>query len=110
MARQVRLPPRGHRSKTAGGICEFPAALRSIQLLAESSLAPGLVGFEKTASGNLISEYGNSSSERMPRQAERLQGFSDDLTLVAYNCKLAADEPRALGIPFRQFLRAVAEE
>jgi site-specific DNA-cytosine methylase len=39
-----------------------------------------------------------------PREAERLQGFPDDYTLIPYRTKPAADAPRYMAVNVRSWL------
>ena len=67
---------------------------------ADAMLGDGRIGRSTLRADRVLEVYSSMAVRRLtPREAERLQGFPDDYTLIPYRGKPAADGPRyrALG-------------
>lgn len=81
-------------SRRHNGVIAFPANLSATQYASAADLSPSLCATNPTA---VATPW--QVRRLTPRECERLQGFTDDHTLVPVGKKLAADGPRykALG-------------
>lgn len=90
----------GHTTSHANGGC-MPAVAFQSKASASQSMNPGEVtpGLDVGKSDGAALMLGAKVRRITPREAERLQGFPDEFTLVPYRGKPAADENRykALG-------------
>lgn len=88
-----------YRQDGTVGAVAFQSKASASQSFTPSAIAPTL---DVGKSDGLAAQIGAAVRRLMPREAERLQGFEDDYTLIPYRGKLAADGPRyrALGNSF----------
>lgn len=85
-----------HQAVRSGLLVGFSANERSVKGIMTKGEAPAMRGDNRLAIAQAVNGADGEIMVRRitPREAERLQGFPDDWTLVPYRGKLMADGPR----------------
>jgi hypothetical protein len=78
-----------HANAGAPPAIAFPARMSATQRATSEEVCPAIGSVNPTAVGTVM-----AVRRLTPRECERLQGFPDDFTLVAFNGKPACDGPR----------------